>query len=1104
MRRASSTLIADLGAERCGKDARGAKAGTYNSGDGTNVKRTIGLIIAGFMLVAGFLAVTGLPFAESSSSGVASAATPAQQIGLKVLVINDNSDGGYAAGDWVNTLKREGVPYDEVNTNPTSLGSVALPTLSTTAADGTQVANYEGVVVAVSGTSGLSPAQWTTLQTFEHDFSVRQVTAYAVPSSDTGTTYLGKTFSSGAVSATNDAIPTPTLTTAFSSFFPYLKKVDLDPTTFGYEGTAGASDQTLLSGPNSSSLLGIYKSTDGRETMYQTFSENQYEVQSELLRHGELAWLTRDTYLGDQRNYLETNIDDNFLADDVWSVAGNATTAPHSTDFVPTDAIRETAPDVAYAAQWSKSNNFRIDMLFNGGGSVQFAEGCQEASAGDGGAGGTATGCTGAGTGSDPLLSAFQANDPATGKPYTADFSWVNHTWDHPNLDQGCATTNYIEAEINQNTNWGSKAAASGNPTTGGLGLTQSTSTVLGAENPSTVVTGEHSGLANLIPGNPGQVDPPSFNDQGTNGTTGGTLAAGQYVYAVADQFNTAAPGATPVPAAPVAPNTTEESAASVSSPVTVTAGQTVPLSWEAVCKAADYIVYRAPYTPPVAPATVGSIGTYTPIGVVDANTSTDFINPTSTSDTTNGGPINKTLTDTGSEAAPTLPAGASTTPLLDGTAIESAYEQNPNLDAAFAGTLSGGIKYFGADASKPYPSPADGSFATGSAPASQYAATAAFPDAGATGIPRYPTNIYYNVSTNAEEVDEYNTLYLPTGDGTGACAAPRTDCSPAGTAPYTITQIVASVDQGMFQHMMGNDPKPHYFHQSNLMSVAGQGDGLYYETMNPLITEYDGYFVTNSATAQNNAPIEQLTTAQIGDLLNEQSAWAAGQTHVTGSINGNVVTITNTGAALQLPLTGMTDVGTGYAGTVSGWANAPAGTSTHTAITPWPALPTTPVVVTTPTGPAPGGTTKTTLPGPVKPPATPVGPVVPKKRVVSKPKPIVYDAVQVKPKTVSISKKGKVTVSLQCKATKGKTAKNKLCAGSFTLTIAGHKLGHRFRFRSPKTHRFTVALSTKVMAAVARTHRHHKHKMVGSLLIKTTQTHAKARQTRGTLTIRV
>jgi hypothetical protein len=263
---------------------------------------------------------------------------------------------------------------------------------------------------------------------------------------------------------------------------------------------------------------------------------------------------------------------------------------------------------------------------------------------------------------------------------------------------------------------------------------------------------------------------------------------------------------------------------------------------------------------------------------------------------------------------------------------------------------------------------------------------------------------------------------------------------------------------------------------------------------MNPLLQEYNGYF-------QSNAPIEQLTMAQIGDLLNEQANWGTGQSHVTGSINGNVVTINNTGAAVQLPLTGMSDVGTAYAGTVSGWTNAPSGTSTHTAITAWPALPTTPVVVTPPTGPAPGTTNKSTLPGPVKPPAKPIAPVPPKKHVT--PKPVDYAAVQVKPKTVSI-KHGKVTVSLACKATKGKTAKNKLCAGSFTLTIAGHKLTHRFRFRSPKTHRFTVTLSTKVMAAATRTRRHHRRRMVGSLLIKTTQTHAKARQSRGTLTIRV
>ena len=107
---------------------------------------------------------------------------------MKVLLITDsaNSNAAIADGDWVNTLQREGVPYTSVVTNSTTPGSVPLPALSSTLGDGTQVANYEGVVVTVSGTLGLTTAQWDQLQTFEHQFSVRQVTAYAVPSSDYG------------------------------------------------------------------------------------------------------------------------------------------------------------------------------------------------------------------------------------------------------------------------------------------------------------------------------------------------------------------------------------------------------------------------------------------------------------------------------------------------------------------------------------------------------------------------------------------------------------------------------------------------------------------------------------------------------------------------------------------------------------------------------------------------------------------------------------------------------------------------------------------------------------------------------------------------------
>ena len=70
--------------------------------------------------------------------------------------------------------------------------------------------------------------------------------------------------------------------------------------------------------------------------MFQTFNENQYYLQSQLLRHGELDWLARNTYFGDQRNYLETNIDDNFLSDD----AGHAGTPDHAARPTTTRLMR--------------------------------------------------------------------------------------------------------------------------------------------------------------------------------------------------------------------------------------------------------------------------------------------------------------------------------------------------------------------------------------------------------------------------------------------------------------------------------------------------------------------------------------------------------------------------------------------------------------------------------------------------------------------------------------------------------------------------------------------------------------------------------------------
>jgi len=879
----------------------------------------VGLIVAAAVLVGGWLA------------GAASAAT---RIDMKVLLLGTSTtEPDFMA--WQAALQREGVPFDTIIAS-SGHTPITSSTLSATLSDGTQEGKYQAVIVSVGGlpictttcVSGLAQSEWNALEEYEQTFSVRQLTGDVFPGAPYG---LNSATTSGALDGTAGA-----LTTDGKAIFAYLNgPVAMDTGTFGYEATpiSTSNFDALVSGPGGSALVGIYTHPDGVQEMVETYDQNAYQLQSQLLRHGALEWVTRGVYLGDQRNYLEAHVDDNFLADASWSVSGNATTAPHTTDFNDADGLREVPADVIAAANWSKANNFRIDMLFNGGGSVAVASGDTLVGAGDSGSGATGSSGASGGTASgvDPLLAEFTATDPSTGKPYTGDFGWISHSWDHPNVDEGCATQDYIEAEINQNAAWATTAAGTtaGDPINGGLGLTSSTdpTQASGTVDPQVIITGEHSGLANLLPGNPGQVDPPSL-DEVVPASTGGTLPAGQYVYAVTDQFNTAVPGQSPVV-------TAGQSAASISSPVQVTAPGSVTMTWGSVCHAGQYDVYRAPYTAGSG-SSAGTIGAWSLIGKVAANTSTDFINPTgnSTTNTAGGGAAAKTFTDTGTAGTATGSSGtptASSIPSTEGASDESAYEQNPVLDAAFAASTGGGIKFFGADASKPYPNPSDGAFATGSPPATQYPNGQTFTDAGAQGIPRYPTNIYYNVSTNAQEIDEYQTLY---DSPTCVPVTGVTTCNPAGTT-FTIGQIVASADQGMFQHMMGNDPRPHYFHQTNLMSQTtgtanGVGDGLFYETMNPLLAEYHQYF-------NSNAPIEQLTMAQIGALLAEQANWAT-NANVSGYIEGDTVTITNANStASTIPMSGVPTVGSAYGGLTSGWTSAPAGTSTYTSSTTWP-----------------------------------------------------------------------------------------------------------------------------------------------------------------------
>ncbi len=748
-----------------------------------------------------------------------SAASAAQRIDMKVLLLGASGSEPSFLG-WQAELRREGVPFDQLIATP-GHAPITAATLSQTAAGGVAEARYQAVIVAVGQlprceeggcVSALAPEEWAALSSFEQTFHVRQLTAYTFPNAEVG---LNTPTASGPLDGDE-----ATLTAAGQTTFPYLNgTVKIGAGTWGYGATPleGAAFTTLLTDASGASLLGVYDHPEGREEMVQTFDNSAVQLHSELLRHGQLAWVTRGTFFGDQRNYLEMHVDDVFLPDDIWD------TTAHATDFTPEDAVRMTPGDVATAAAWSRATGLRIDALYNGGGSVQYREEHGN---------------------SDPLLTAFQASK--------ATFGWVNHTYDHPNLD--CSARGFIVEEIQQNTRW---ARANG-------------FTVNAAE----LVTGEHSGLANLIPGSPGTIDPPSIEE--AEAAARGTLPGGSYEYAVTAS----------TPRGETNPSTT-----TIVVPARRNPTGSARLEWEAICHATVYKVYRR-----LLPS-----GTWALVGTV-AQPANAF---------RAGGPAIVRFRDLGAAGTPAAP------PSANGAALDP-YGQNPAFQSALE---SAGVRNTGGDASKPYP------VTPTSTTGPTYPAGTSFVEGRFRVIPRYPTNVYYNVATQAQLVDEYNHLYLPPELG-GVCVNTATTTCRTSTASWS--DIVAAESERIFGHMMGNDPRPHYFHQTNLAESERPEGAVFYPVLNATIADYAHFFNASE-------PIVQLTPTQISEQLARQEAWSL-SSRVTGYIEGTRVVVANGGtAAATIPLSG-TEAGTLYGGTRSGWISAARGNSTHTAASAWPA----------------------------------------------------------------------------------------------------------------------------------------------------------------------
>jgi hypothetical protein len=186
--------------------------------------------------------------------------------------------------------------------------------------------------------------------------------------------------------------------------------------------------------------------------------------------------------------------------------------------------------------------------------------------------------------------------------------------------------------------------------------------------------------------------------------------------------------------------------------------------------------------------------------------------------------------------------------------------------------------------------------------------------------------NVFYNVSTWADQLDEYDWLYLASTAapaGRGNCT--NTAITTCFTTPVTQAQFIDREASAVVRRMLGNDPRPHYAHQTNLMSesananVANRGDGILYAVIGDAVDRYRSYF---------NTPIVQPGMTALREQLRRQVAWAAtSDAQVNGYIQDGKVTIVST-VARDVPITGTT-AGDVYGGQRSAWLPVTGATTT-------------------------------------------------------------------------------------------------------------------------------------------------------------------------------
>lgn len=344
-----------------------------------------------------------------------------ERVALRQLIIATDADD-FELPVWKAILDGIGTPYDILFAK-----REALTTDSLVRSDGT--GRYNAILLtsntllspdsAGEYVSAFDHAEWEHLWDYERSFHVRQVALNASPLTDPED-YCLRPRCEGAIGA-SPALAA--LTGVGSKVFDYLNPAIAIPIsgTYAYRTSIAAhcDAQPLLT--LDSDVLGVLSTAaDGRERAALTFVLGTGQPTAALLGYGLLQWATRGLFLGEQRHWLNVDIDDWFNS--------NA----HGPVGRLTGVFRLSGPEAAAVSQeqaelgkrYPLAEGFTLNLAYNGARIAPSAP----------------AQCSAAHT-PDALTSYSRC--------LRHDFRWINHTLTHLQMNHTSYAENYREIRDN-------------------------------------------------------------------------------------------------------------------------------------------------------------------------------------------------------------------------------------------------------------------------------------------------------------------------------------------------------------------------------------------------------------------------------------------------------------------------------------------------------------------------------------------------------------------------------------------------------------------------------------------------------------------------------